>query len=249
MLADAHYLRGLALVDLGEDAGALAELRKAVYLAPQDGFAHFLLAGVLSRLDQAQAEAELASAEATVPALERLVRQTENRLGVLLGRFGGTVERGGERVERLRPAIHRDDQRRAVVRETAQRPGGRAVAFEQPVGDVVSRRDAEIAEQPDEQRGGGRAVHVVVAEHGDGLARLHRVRQPRGGAVHVAEDRRVGHERADGGRAVQVERVAVDASGQQQLRDEIVLVQVMRGEPAPAPWLAGDGRSDVADVG
>ena len=55
MLADAHYLRGLALVDLGDDASALVELRKAVYLAPQDGFAHFLLAGVLSRLDQAQA--------------------------------------------------------------------------------------------------------------------------------------------------------------------------------------------------
>lgn len=51
-------------------------------------------AGTISGLDLAQAQAELASAEATVPVLERLVRQTENRLGVLLGRFGGTVERG-----------------------------------------------------------------------------------------------------------------------------------------------------------
>ena len=53
-------------------------------------------AGTISGLDLAQAEAELASAEATVPVLERLVRQTENRLGVLLGRFGGTVERGAD---------------------------------------------------------------------------------------------------------------------------------------------------------
>jgi multidrug efflux system outer membrane protein len=62
-------------------------------------------AGTISGLDQAQAEAELASAEATVPALERLVRQTENRLGVLLGRFGGTVERGGELESLVPPAV------------------------------------------------------------------------------------------------------------------------------------------------
>ncbi|HEX4953457.1 MAG TPA: efflux transporter outer membrane subunit [Thermoanaerobaculia bacterium] len=50
-------------------------------------------AGTISELDLAQAEAELASTEATVPALERALRQTENRLGVLLGRVGGSVER------------------------------------------------------------------------------------------------------------------------------------------------------------
>ena len=46
----AHYLHGLALTNLGRDADALVVLRKAVYLAPQDGFAHFLLAGALERL-------------------------------------------------------------------------------------------------------------------------------------------------------------------------------------------------------
>jgi outer membrane protein, multidrug efflux system len=51
--------------------------------------------GTISELDLAQAEAELAATEATVPALERAVRQTEDRLAVLLGRIGGTVERGG----------------------------------------------------------------------------------------------------------------------------------------------------------
>jgi Flp pilus assembly protein TadD len=48
--AEAFYLRGLALVDLGQDEEALVELRKAVYLEPERGFAHFLLAGVLDRL-------------------------------------------------------------------------------------------------------------------------------------------------------------------------------------------------------
>jgi multidrug efflux system outer membrane protein len=50
-------------------------------------------AGTISELDLAQAQAELASTEAAVPALERAVRQTEDRLAVLLGRIGGTVER------------------------------------------------------------------------------------------------------------------------------------------------------------
>ncbi|MCU1601161.1 MAG: methyltransferase, CheR-type [Frankiales bacterium] len=50
--AEAFYLRGLALVDLGRDDDALVELRKAVYLEPERGFAHFLLAGVLDRLGQ-----------------------------------------------------------------------------------------------------------------------------------------------------------------------------------------------------
>jgi multidrug efflux system outer membrane protein len=62
-------------------------------------------AGTISGLDLAQAEAELASAEATVPVLERLVRQTENRLGVLLGRFGGTVERGASLDALVTPEI------------------------------------------------------------------------------------------------------------------------------------------------
>jgi chemotaxis protein methyltransferase CheR len=47
--AEAHYLRGLALTNLGRDAEALVVLRKAVYLDPHDGFAHFLLAGALER--------------------------------------------------------------------------------------------------------------------------------------------------------------------------------------------------------
>jgi chemotaxis protein methyltransferase CheR len=49
LLQEAHYLQGLALTNLGRDADALIVLRKAVYLAPADGFAHFLLAGALER--------------------------------------------------------------------------------------------------------------------------------------------------------------------------------------------------------
>ena len=67
MRGEAFYLRGLALVDLGDDDRALVELRKAVYLEPEMGFAHFLLAGVLDRLgDRGASAREYAAAADTL---------------------------------------------------------------------------------------------------------------------------------------------------------------------------------------
>jgi chemotaxis protein methyltransferase CheR len=57
LAADAHYLRGLALTNLGRDAEALVDLRKAIYLDPGFGFAHFLLAGALARCGESVAAA------------------------------------------------------------------------------------------------------------------------------------------------------------------------------------------------
>ena len=96
--AEAFYLRGLALVDLGRDDDALVDLRKAVYLEPERGFAHFLLAGVLDRLGEPVLAARaygaaadtlgLQPADATaeelggrsVRELAQLCRQLEHRL-------------------------------------------------------------------------------------------------------------------------------------------------------------------------
>jgi chemotaxis protein methyltransferase CheR len=50
--AQAHYLQGIALTNLGCDADALVVLRKAVYLDPDHGLAHFLLGGALDRLGE-----------------------------------------------------------------------------------------------------------------------------------------------------------------------------------------------------
>ena len=67
LCGEAFYLRGLALVDAGRDEDALLDLRKAVYLEPQSGFAHFLLAGVLDRLGHAGAASrEYAAAAETL---------------------------------------------------------------------------------------------------------------------------------------------------------------------------------------
>ena len=62
---EAHYLQGLALTNLGRDADAMVVLRKAVYLAPEDGFAHFLLAGALERSGETLAAARSYRAAAT----------------------------------------------------------------------------------------------------------------------------------------------------------------------------------------
>ena len=62
---EAHYLHGLALTNLGRDADALVVLRKAVYLDPDDGFAHFLLAGALDRSGEPVAAARSYHAAAT----------------------------------------------------------------------------------------------------------------------------------------------------------------------------------------
>jgi chemotaxis protein methyltransferase CheR len=78
--ADAHYLRGLALANLGQDEQALAALRKAVYVDPGAGFAHFLLAGTLSRLGQAEAAARSYRA-----AAETLGRSPEDDRAAELG--------------------------------------------------------------------------------------------------------------------------------------------------------------------
>lgn len=96
--AEACYLRGLALVDLGRDDDALIELRKAVYLEPERGFAHFLLAGVLDRLGEPVLAARAYGAAAdtlggqpadataeelggrSVRELAQLCRQLEHRL-------------------------------------------------------------------------------------------------------------------------------------------------------------------------
>ena len=50
LAADVHYLHGLALAELGEDAPALIALRRAAYLDPAFGFAQFLIGLVLGRL-------------------------------------------------------------------------------------------------------------------------------------------------------------------------------------------------------
>ena len=103
--SEAHYLQGLALGNLGRDPEALVVLRKAVYLDPSDGFAHFLLGGALERLGEhvAAARSYRAAAatlgerpgDAVAPELGgRSVRELAEVCEQLAAR-ADTVSRGG----------------------------------------------------------------------------------------------------------------------------------------------------------
>jgi chemotaxis protein methyltransferase CheR len=85
--AQLHYLHGLALVEIGEDAQALIALRRSAYLDPASGFAQFLLAVVLGKLGHG-AEASRAYG-AAAQALSRR------------GPHERATELGGRRVEDL----------------------------------------------------------------------------------------------------------------------------------------------------
>jgi chemotaxis protein methyltransferase CheR len=75
--ADAHYLWGVALTNLGRDADALVVLRKTVYLDPDHGFAHFMLGGALDRLGEGVAAARSYRAAASTLADSQVDRTTD----------------------------------------------------------------------------------------------------------------------------------------------------------------------------
>ena len=64
---------------------------------------------------------------------------------------------------------------------------GRAVALHQPVGDVDDGLRSQPPQQQHQQRSGGRAVDVIVAEDRDRFALLDRVGETAGAFVHVPE--------------------------------------------------------------
>ena len=131
--------------------------------------------------------------------------------------FGG---RGGERFGSGGAAIDGHDEPRALAREAPQRRQVRPVAFAPAVGNVDADAPAHRLDIKTQQRRGGRAVHVVVAEDADGLAGLQRVGEARCGAVHVGDRGRIGERVAQGG--VQPVRRAVQgdpAAGEDAAED------------------------------
>ena len=103
LVAEVHYLLGLALVDQGLDAEALPALRRAVYLDPDAGLAHFLLAGALARCgDRAAAAREYRAAaqtlgrsvDATAPELGG---RSARELAALCAQLEGQLSAGSDR--------------------------------------------------------------------------------------------------------------------------------------------------------
>ena len=109
-----------------------------------------------------------------------------------------------ERIEGADPAIHRDDHAHVLRGQHAHGRAVRAVALAQAVGDVDGRRIGDGLEETAEQRSGGRAVHVVVAEDRDLLTRFQCAGETCDGLLHVQQVERVGQEAAQ--RRVEVVR-------------------------------------------
>ena len=82
-------------------------------------------------------------------------------------------------------AVHGDDERDALLGKRADRIAAEAVALLYAAGDVHEHRRPAGAEIIGQKAGGGDAVHVVIAEHGDGLAAGNRPLNPLHSPVHV----------------------------------------------------------------
>ena len=102
-----------------------------------------------------------------------------------------------QRLEAGRAAIDGDEELRAALGDLAYGIDIGSIALEQPVGDVEERIEPGRAQRAHEKRGRGRAVDVVIAEDRDLLLALDSIGEPHGGAVHVGQRRRIGHQAAD----------------------------------------------------
>ena len=90
-------------------------------------------------------------------------------------------------------------RRAPVFRKADQRLRGRAVAFGEPVGDIGRHALPMGAQEALDQRHRGRAVDIVIAEHGHLLAGLDGGGKARGRLLHVPEAGRVGQQRLERG--------------------------------------------------
>lgn len=101
--SEVHYLLGLALVNQGSDIEALPALRRSVYLDPDAGLAHFLLAGALARCgDRAAAAREYrAAAQSLSRGLDadapELGGRSARELAALCAQLEGQLAAGSER--------------------------------------------------------------------------------------------------------------------------------------------------------
>ena len=122
-------------------------------------------------------------------------------------------------------------------------------------GTWCSTSQPSCAQQRDHQRGAARTVHVIVAEHADRLAVLHRIGEPIGGDIHVDQHRRIGQQRAQRGIEEVARRIDADAARGEQAADDFRQVHalgdaetdtILAAAPHPAP--AAQAATDAEDA-
>ena len=105
--------------------------------------------------------------------------------------------------------------------ERADRLDVGAVAFENPVGDVHDRLGAAVAQEARQQRRGGRAVDVVVAEDRDLLAAHHGVGEALRRLLHRGDGVRIGHQPPHRRIEERLDLVGLDAAAGQDARQQL----------------------------
>src|SRR5690606_31823851 len=154
------------------------------------------------------------------------------------------LARRRQRLEGQRAAIDGDHKAHPLLPELEEGRNVRAVALDQAVGDIGAKIRAHGGEEAAEDGGGGRPVHVIVAEDRDLLA----VADGGGDAfrrpVHVAENVRIGHEGAEAGGEIVRRPLDIDAAPGKQpghhVREPVSLHErgdypLRRGAEAPGP--------------
>ena len=131
-----------------------------------------------------------------------------------LSRFRQRLDAGGA-------AIDRHQQRRALAREHAHGFDIGPVAFKNAVGNVDQRIEPAMAQMPGQQRRGGRAVDVVIAEDRDLLAARGRVRDALGRGFHLRHGVGIGHQFADGRIEKILDRVDLDIAARDHPRQHL----------------------------
>ena len=130
-------------------------------------------------------------------------------------------------------AIDGHQQRRAARGQRPHRLDIRAVAFEQPIGNVDDRLDAAVPQKPRQHGGGCRAVHIVVAENRDALAARHGIGDARRRLRHGGEHIRIGHRALDGRIEKGVDRVGLDVAAGEDARQQFGDLMPLRDRQRP----------------
>lgn len=119
MLVEGYIIEGRALSNQGDDDGAIAALRKAVFLDPTAAHAHFLLATTLARVgDPGGAALSFAAAAQTLPSAspetlsELLDGRAVSDLVDLCRQLAVSIDTGPEAPVGAGAASHDDGRRR-----------------------------------------------------------------------------------------------------------------------------------------
>ena len=162
--------------------------------------------------------------------LGRLMVVEHHNVHAKLGRFREGFETRGA-------AIHRHQQGGALPGQRLDGLRIGPIALEDAVRNMDDEGNAAGLQIARHQRAGAGAVHVVIAEDGDGLALLDGVGQTVEGRLHVLHHMGVGHEGADGGVEISGDLLGRHAAPRQHPGQQIgMAVELGHGLRAALPF-------------